>query len=164
MTDEEGRGGVRIVDPRRPPRPGGRRMNVGDLLDARVLGPDGAALGVDVRLALEVVEEPRDDPDEGQDREDRSEQEAPLSARARRVAVGGARLVGLLVGPRGAGSFHGYERTRVRSPWPVPQIVRRRHRGTFLVRWEDVAATDGEGGAWRVRLSPGCAELSPELG
>ena len=42
-------------------------MNVGDLLDARVLGPDGAALGVvvDVRLALEVVDEPEGGPGAG---------------------------------------------------------------------------------------------------
>jgi hypothetical protein len=142
-------------------------VRVGDLLDARVLGPDGAELGVvvDLRLALEVVEEPQDAPGEGQDREEAGH-DAPLAARARRDAVGGARLVGLLVGPRGAGSFHGYERTDVRSPWPVPQLVRRRHRGTFLARWEDVAALEGppDGGAPQVRLAPGYVELPPELG
>ncbi|MFI2295737.1 hypothetical protein [Isoptericola sp. NPDC019571] len=142
-------------------------MNVGDLLDARVLGPDGAALGVvvDVRLALEVVDEPEGGPGAGEDREEAGH-DAPLSAHARRDAVGGARLVGLLVGPRGAGSFHGYERTDVRSPWPIPQLVRRRHRGTFLVRWEDVAAVDGgapDDDAWRVRLAQGYAELPAEL-
>jgi len=141
-------------------------MNVGDLLDARVLGPDDAALGVvvDVRLALDVVEEPDDEPGEEEDREEAG-RDAPLSAQARRDAVGSARVVGLLVGPRGAGSFHGYERTDVRSPWPIPQLVRRRHRGTFLVRWEEVAALEelpGDG-AWRVRLAPGYTRLPPEL-
>ncbi|MCK9795369.1 hypothetical protein M1843_16605 [Isoptericola sp. 4D.3] len=149
-------------------------MNVGDLLDARVLGPDGAALGVvvDVRLALELRDEPDDGPGDGQDREE-EEHDAPLSAHARRDAVGRAVVVGLLVGPRGAGSYHGYERTDVRSPWPIPQLVRRRHRGTYLVRWEDVAAVDAPddgagaggrpGGAWRVRLAPGYTERPPDL-
>ncbi|MFE5292094.1 hypothetical protein ACFQ8T_07935 [Isoptericola sp. NPDC056618] len=144
-------------------------MNVGDLLDARVLGPDGAALGVvvDVRLALEVVDEPEDRPGAGEDREE-AEHDPPLSAQARRDAVGAARLVGVLVGPRGAGSFHGYERTDVRSPWPIPQLVRRRHRGTFLVRWEDVAAVEGDpsadDGMLRLRLAPGYSELPAGLG
>ncbi|MCA5893969.1 hypothetical protein LEP48_11500 [Isoptericola sp. NEAU-Y5] len=153
-------------------------MNVGDLLDARVLGPDGVPLGVvvDVRLALETRDEPDDGPGGREDREDRedsedrkdSEHDAALSSRARRDAVGGAVVLGLLVGPRRAGSYHGYERTQVRSPWPVPQIVRRLHRGTYLVRWQDVAAVDdgaaaGAGG-WSVRLAPGYAELPPELG
>ena len=148
-------------------------MNVGDLLDARVLGPDGAALGVvvDVRLALEVVDEPEGGPGAGEDREEAGH-DAPLSAHARREAVGGARLVGLLVGPRGAGSFHGYERTDVRSPWPIPQLVRRRHRGTFLVRWEDVASVEADPSADgsaddakpRLRLAPGYDELPAGLG
>lgn len=145
-------------------------MNVGDLLDARVLGPDGGPLGVvvDVRLALEVREDEEDGaPGEGEDREE-AEHDAPLSAQARRDAVGAARLVGLLVGPRGAGSFHGYERTDVRSPWPIPQVVRRRHRGTFLVRWEDVAAVEADpaadDGTPRLRLAPGYAELPAGLG
>ncbi|MFC7876641.1 hypothetical protein [Isoptericola sp. NPDC057391] len=144
-------------------------MNVGDLLDARVLGPDGAPLGVvvDVRLALEVVDEPEEGPGGREDREEAGH-DAPMSARARRDAVGGARLVGVLVGPRGAGSFHGYERTDVRSPWPVPQLVRRRHRGTFLARWEDVAAVEADpaadDGTPRLRLAPGYAELPAGLG
>ncbi|MFC8597424.1 PRC-barrel domain containing protein [Isoptericola sp. NPDC057191] len=144
-------------------------MNVGDLLDVRVLGPDGAVLGVvvDVRLALEVVDEPEGGPGQGEDREE-AEHEPPLSAQARRDAVGRARLVGLLVGPRGAGSFHGYERKDVRSPWPIPQLVRRRHRGTFLVGWEDVAtaeiASAGDDDAARyVRLAPGYTERPPAL-
>jgi hypothetical protein len=135
-------------------------VNISDLLGARVRGPDNAELGVvvDVRLALEVLDEPEDGAGQGQDREE-SAHDAPLSDQARRDAVGRAVLVGLLIGPRGAGSFHGYERTRVRSPWPVPQLVRRRHRGTFLVRWEDVAAAR----PGVVELAPGYTEHDPRL-
>jgi len=143
-------------------------MNVGDLLDARVLDADGAQIGVviDVRLALEVVDEPDDGPGGRDDREDRDD--PPLSELDQdRDAVGAARLVGLLVGPR-PGSYLGYERTGVTSPWPVPQLVRRRHRGTFLVPWGDVAEVGRHesevDGKPPVRLAPGYAELSPELG
>jgi hypothetical protein len=142
-----------------------------DLLDAPVVGPDGAPLGfvVDARLELDLLAED-DGPGGARDREDvapqeDTEQEAgahdePLSAgTARRGAVGDARVVGILVSPRKAGSFHGYERTDVRSPWPIPQLVRRRHRGTYLVRWEDVADVGPEG----VRLAAGYTEHDPGL-
>ncbi|MFD7024418.1 PRC-barrel domain containing protein [Promicromonospora sukumoe] len=136
-------------------------MNVGDLLDARVLGPDGASLGVvvDVRFALEVVDEPDDERRE----RDREDPEAPLSEHVAPAAVGGARLVGLLVSPRGAGSFLGYERTEVRSPWPIAQLVRRRHRGTFLVDWADVADVRTDESPVTVRLLPGFTKRSPDL-
>ncbi|WP_020013515.1 hypothetical protein [Promicromonospora sukumoe] len=136
-------------------------MNVGDLLDARVLGPDGAALGVvvDVRFALEVVDEPDDESRE----RDREDPETPLSAHLGRDAVGGARLVGLLVSPRSGGSFLGFERTEVRSPWPIAQLVRRRHRGTFLVGWSDVAEVRTDGAPVIVRLVAGFERRSPAL-
>lgn len=69
----------------------------------------------------------------------------------RRSRVGRARVVGILVSPRTGTSLLGYERTGVTAPWPVPQLVRRRHRGTFLVPWDDVAAA-GQG---EVRLARG---------
>ncbi|MFI2364366.1 PRC-barrel domain containing protein [Promicromonospora sp. NPDC019610] len=136
-------------------------MNVGDLLDARVLGPDGATLGVvvDVRFALEVVDEP-DDQAREQDREDPG---APLRAQLGRDAVGGARLVGLLVSPHSGGSFMGYERTQVRSPWPIAQLVRRRHRGTFLADWSDVTEVSTDRSPAVVRLLAGFTRGSPEL-
>lgn len=145
-------------------------MNVGDLLDARVLGPDGAALGVvvDVRFALEVTGPESTDPEDAGDDQDRENQdrenpEHPLSTHtANRDEVGRARLVGLLVSPRSGGSFLGYERTEVRSPWPIPQLVRRRHRGTFLVGWTDVADVRTDAPA-TVRLAPGWTRRSPAL-
>lgn len=145
-------------------------MILSDLLDAPVVGPDGARLGfvVDVRLELDLLAED-DEPGGPHDREgaaagDRTEdreRDEPLSAVvADRGAVGDARVVGILVSPRRAGSFHGYERTDVRSPWPIPQLVRRRHRGTYLVRWADVADV----GVTGVRLAAGYAEHDPALG
>jgi hypothetical protein len=91
-------------------------MILSDLLDSTVRDAGGAHLGyvVDARLVL-------DGPP------------GPLLA--------GARLHGLLVSPRTRTSFFGYERTEVRAPWPIASYLRRRHRGTFLVLWEDVAAT-----------------------
>ena len=62
-----------------------------------------------------------------------------------------ARLVGLIVSRRHAGSFVGYERTGVNSPWPIARFLRWRHRGSFLVRWEDIAEISPES----VRLRTG---------
>lgn len=131
-------------------------MILSDLLDAPVRGPDGAPLGyvVDVRLALDVLAED-DGPGGREDREDRPLRESV----AGRSAVGRARVVGVLVSPRTGRSFLGYERTDARAPWPFPQLVRRRHRGSYLVRWEDVAAVeDGT-----VRLAARYTELDPAL-
>jgi hypothetical protein len=140
-----------------------------DLLDAPVVGSEGAPLGfvVDVRLVLDLLADD-DGPGGPQDREDAAadgtgqagSQDEPMStATARRGAVGDARVVGILVSPRRSGSFHGYERTQVRSPWPIPQLVRRRHRGTYLVRWKDVADVGPDG----VRLAAGYTEHDPAL-
>ena len=51
-----------------------------------------------------------------------------------------ARLVGIIVSPRTASSFLGYERQNLTQPWPLAQLLRWRHRGSFMVLWEDVAA------------------------
>lgn len=139
-------------------------MILGDLLDARVLGPGGENLGflVDVRLALDTL--PDGGPSDGAarhrpggaagepDPDDAHPDDRALSHGVRRRdRVGRARVVGVLVSPRTGASFLGYERTDVTAPWPVPQLVRRRHCGTFLVPWDDVAAvTPGE-----VRLAAG---------
>lgn len=139
-------------------------MILGDLLDARVLGPGGENLGflVDVRLALDTLPDggPSDrdarhrpggaageaDPDDAH-----PDDRALSQGVRRRDRVGRARVVGVLVSPRTGASFLGYERTDVTAPWPVPQLVRRRHRGTFLVPWDDVAVVaQGE-----VRLAAG---------
>jgi hypothetical protein len=134
---------------------------LGDLLDAAVLTADGEMVGhvVDVRLALEMLDDDVDEP--SQDREHIDPDEQPLAGQVRRRdAVGGAEVVGLLVSPHTGSSFLGYERTGVRSPWPIAAIVRRRHRGTFLVAWEQVADV----GAGEVRLADGFERLDPTLG
>ncbi|MDQ0635007.1 sporulation protein YlmC with PRC-barrel domain [Arthrobacter pascens] len=69
-----------------------------------------------------------------------------------------ARLLGLVVSPHSVSSFLGYERTGVTQPWPLPRMLRWRHRGSFLVMWEDIAVM-GES----VRLREGFTAYSPEL-
>ncbi|PZR52530.1 PRC-barrel domain containing protein [Xylanimonas oleitrophica] len=89
-------------------------MIASDLLDARVLEADGQAVGwvVDLRLVLDGTTD-------------------GILARPR--------LHGLVVSPRTRTSFLGFERSDVRSPWPIAPLLRRWHRGTFLVHWPDVA-------------------------
>ena len=69
------------------------------------------------------------------------------------------RLHGLLVSPRTGTSFLGYERTGVRSPALLARCLRWRHRGTFLVHWEDVDAV----APGAVRLRDGYRRFSPDL-
>ena len=92
-------------------------MLLSDLLDAPVRDSDGRALGfvVDVRLALD----------------------GPLDG-----VLAAPRLHGLLVSPRTGTSFLGYERTDENSPALLARWLRHRHRGTFLVPWEDVLPPD----------------------
>ncbi|KRC51045.1 hypothetical protein ASE16_08915 [Leifsonia sp. Root227] len=49
-----------------------------------------------------------------------------------------ARLDGFVVSGHSGSSFLGYERNDERSPWLIARFLRWRHRGAFLVRWEDV--------------------------
>lgn len=49
---------------------------------------------------------------------------------------------GVLVSPHTGGTFLGYERSRVRAPAPIARYLRWRHRGTFLLLWEDIARID----------------------
>lgn len=88
-------------------------MLLSDLLDAPVRDADGRTLGfvVDVRLVLD----------------------GPLDG-----VLAAPRLHGLLVSPRTGTSFLGYERTDENSPALLARWLRHRHRGTFLVLWDDV--------------------------
>jgi hypothetical protein len=70
-----------------------------------------------------------------------------------------ARLLGLIVSPHSVSSFLGYERTEVNRPWPLPQMLAWRHRGSFLVMWEDIAVIGTES----VRLREGFTAYSPVL-
>jgi sporulation protein YlmC with PRC-barrel domain len=64
-----------------------------------------------------------------------------------RLSIGGdlahdpytPRVLGLVVSPRTRSSFLGYERSTATAPFLLAQMLRWRHRGTFLAGWEDVA-------------------------
>ncbi|WP_028047765.1 hypothetical protein [Cellulomonas sp. URHE0023] len=117
-------------------------MILGDLLDARVTDADGRGLGfvVDARFAL-------DGPIDG--------------------LLAAPRLHGLLVSPRTATSFLGYERNGVRAPALLARWFRWRHRGTFLVHWSDVRwVADGTVvlRAGYERYSPGLTGTAPQQG
>lgn len=109
-------------------------MILSDIIHSRVLDPQGLKLGtvIDARFVIDGTP-------------------GPLLA--------DARLAGFIVSPHSGSSFLGYERLDTRSPWPIAQLLRWRHRGSFLVTWDDIASLDdGE-----VRLRPGFTRHSPAL-
>ncbi len=75
------------------------------------------------------------------------------------LASWGAALAveGLVVSPRRAGSWFGFERSRVSRPAVLKALFSWLHRGTRFVEWEQVAEV-GENG---VRLACGAARLGP---
>jgi len=101
-----------------------------DLLRARVYGPDCLGFVSDVRFSF-----------------DSSSIGQP------------ARLYGLIVSPHARSSELGFERSGVRSPWPIAALVRWRHRDSFLVRWGDIERID----VARIQLRQGYERGSPEL-
>lgn len=70
-----------------------------------------------------------------------------------------ARLLGLIVSPYARSSSLGFERTDVRAPRLIAAFVRHRHRGSFLVRWADIAMISAQ----EVVLRPGYARHSALL-
>lgn len=70
-----------------------------------------------------------------------------------------ARLQGLIVSPRSAHSFLGYERYNITQPWPFAQFLLWRHRGSFLLLWKDIARIN----AGVVNLRPDYTEYDPML-
>ncbi|MGW9412425.1 PRC-barrel domain-containing protein [Arthrobacter cupressi] len=109
-------------------------MILTDVLGSRVLNSEGDLLGrvADARFVL--------DQPPGQ-------------------LLAGARLQGLIVSPHSAGSFMGYERNDVTRPWPIAQILKWWHRGSFLVLWEDIEIMGPE----TVRLREGFTAYHPGL-
>lgn len=109
-------------------------MILSDLIHNTVLDPDGQKLGrvIDARFVIDG-------------------KPGPLLA--------DARLAGLIVSPRSGSSFLGYERRDITSPWPIAQLLRSRHRGSFLVTWDDIARLDDD----TVHLRPGYHRYSPAL-
>jgi sporulation protein YlmC with PRC-barrel domain len=90
-------------------------MILSDILGNRVLDSDGNELGrvADARFKLDGRSTP---------------------ARAR--------LIGLIVSPRSASSFMGYERTGMGRPVIIAGILRWAHRGSFIVDWSEVRRCD----------------------
>ena len=109
-------------------------MILGDLLGTPVHGSDGGRLGrvADARFVLDGT---------------------PHQLMAE------PRLLGLVVSPHSVASFLGYERTGLTQPWPLASWLRWRHRGSFLVMWEDIAMI----GTRSVRLRPGFTRYSTAL-
>jgi sporulation protein YlmC with PRC-barrel domain len=70
-----------------------------------------------------------------------------------------AQLVGLIVSPRSASSYLGYERTATSRPVIIDRFLRWRHRGSFLVAWEDVQRVSDT----TVRLRKGYQRLDAAL-
>ena len=105
-------------------------MIITDLLGARVFGPDFVGFVTDARFRLYTSSTGRP-----------------------------ARLYGIVVSPHARSSSLGYERSDVRSPWPIAALVRWRHRGSFLVRWEDIERVHVR----RVNLRPGFTRVSSQL-
>lgn len=109
-------------------------MILGDLLGTPVHDADGGRLGRvgDARFVLDG---------------------------APRQLMAQPRLLGLVVSPHSAASFLGYERNGVTQPRQLVRLLRWRHRGSFLVLWEDIAMV----GEHSVRLRPGYTRYSPAL-
>ncbi|MDD7835204.1 MULTISPECIES: PRC-barrel domain-containing protein [Paenarthrobacter] len=111
-------------------------MNLNDLLGTDVLDADGQRLGEvsDFRFVLDGAG--------GQ-------------------LLSGARLVGIVVSPRTAASFLGYERQGLTQPWPLAQLFRWWHRGSFLVLWEDIAVMGPQEVGLRPDFTAYDARLAP---
>jgi hypothetical protein len=70
-----------------------------------------------------------------------------------------ARLIGLVISPHRHTSTLGFERTGIRSPALIARFQCWRHRGTFLVLWEDVSSA----GPDKVTLHPHYRRYSSRL-
>lgn len=68
-------------------------------------------------------------------------------------------LLGLVISPRTRSSYLGYERSDITQPRVLAALLRWRHRGTFLVRWQDIARV----GVDQVDLRPGYSRYSATL-
>jgi hypothetical protein len=64
-----------------------------------------------------------------------------------------------VISPHSAASFLGYERNGLTRPWLLARLLRWRHRGSFLVLWEDIEMV----GSRSVRLRPGFTRYSTAL-
>jgi hypothetical protein len=109
-------------------------MILSELIGSRVFGPGDEAVGyvIDARFVVDGAPHP---------------------------LLADARLVGVIVCPYTRGSYRGYERTGATAPWPLANLLRWRHRGSFLALWEDIARLDDR----RVELRDGYRRFSAAL-
>lgn len=107
-------------------------MQLSELLGLRVVDSSGQRVGTVVDIRLSVDGDLNDKPP------------SPT-------------LFGMVVSPRTASSYLGYERSDARQPVMLAALLRWRHRGTFLTLWDDIARIDAESvalGEEYVRYSP----------
>jgi sporulation protein YlmC with PRC-barrel domain len=109
-------------------------MQLSELLGMRVVDAGNDHVGTVTDVRLTIAADPQDNP--------------PTP-----------RVFGLIVSPRTKSSFLGYERTTADAPYLLAQLLRWRHRGTFLAGWEDVARV----GEDSVRLRPRYTKYSAIL-
>ena len=94
-------------------------MQLSELLGMTVQDTAGRRLGtvIDIRLAITDLENHPGQPE----------------------------LFGVVVSPRTRSSFLGYERSDAQRPFLLAQLLRWRHRGTFLALWRDIVAVGASG-------------------
>lgn len=107
-------------------------MILSDVLGADVVDAEGRRVGrlVDVRFRLEGAGDPS----------------AP-------------RMIGVLVSPRSAIAFLGYERTGFDRPALLAALIQWIHRGSFFVAWPSIASLHPH----RVQLRAGYEREDPRL-
>ena len=75
-----------------------------------------------------------------------------------------AELVGLIVSPRSASSFLGYERAGAARPALIGHLLLALHRGSFLVAWDDIARIERDAVRLREEYQKLPSRLDPALG
>ncbi|MCZ2402209.1 PRC-barrel domain containing protein [Paenarthrobacter sp. Z7-10] len=133
----------------------GARHDLGDILGCPVADEQGRRLGyaVDARFVHDGPVSRGDNP------------HSPDSAGGADGAglsgsvVPAARLHGFIVSPHTRSSFLGYARTNVNASAALAWILARRHRGSFLVLWPDVATITWHG----ISLRQGFTKYRPSL-
>jgi sporulation protein YlmC with PRC-barrel domain len=109
-------------------------MILSDLLHNDVRGADGTKVGVviDVRFVLDGTPS---------------------------QLLADARLHGVIVSRSSSSTFLGYERSDANAPVLLARLLAWRHRGSFLVRWADIALVNEH----ELQLRPGYTRYSPNL-
>lgn len=70
---------------------------------------------------------------------------------------------GLIIGRGRPGTLFGYDRDPRQGPWVIRALVRRVHRGTGYLEWDDVESIDWENRTVRLRVDD-LRDLQPTAG